>query len=89
MGSKKEVARIVERFRLRWPDVEIILRGDSGFCVDELMTWCERNGVEYVLGLARNKRLETLVADALAEAKQQWEATEKPARVFIESGVFT
>ena len=48
------------------------------------MTWCERNGVEYVLGLARNKRLETLVADALAEAKRQWEATEKPARVVIE-----
>jgi len=48
------------------------------------MTWCEQNRVDYVLGLARNQRLETLVADALAQAKQQWEATEKPARVFIE-----
>lgn len=84
VGSKKEVARVVQQIRLRWPEVKIILRGDSGFCVDELMTWCEQNRVDYVLGLARNKRLETLAAGALAEAKQPWEATQKPARVFVE-----
>ena len=84
VGSKKEVARIVEQIRVRWPAVQIILRGDSGFCVDELMTWCEQNRVDYVLGLARNKRLEVLVSEALAQAKQQFEATRQPARVFIE-----
>lgn len=84
VGSRKEVARIVERIRLRWPEVRIILRGDSGFCVDELMTWCEQNRVDYVLGLARNQRLEKIIAEGLAEARQLWEATQKPARVFIE-----
>ena len=84
VGAKKEVARIVQRIRQQWPGVPIILRGDSGFCVDELLAWCEENQVDYVLGLARNKRLEALVAEALGEAKQKWEATQQPARVFIE-----
>ena len=84
VGAPKEVARVVQQIRLRWPDVQIILRGDSGFCVDKLMAWCEENRVDYVLGLARNKRLEALVAEALGEAKQQWEATQQPARVFVE-----
>src|SRR6202049_276116 len=84
VGSKKEVERIVQQIRLRWPEVRIILRGDSGFCVDALMTWCEQSRVDFVLGMARNKRLEGLVADALAEAKQQFESTRQPARVFVE-----
>jgi len=84
VGAKKEVARVVQQIRRRWPEVQIILRGDSGFCVDELMAWCEDNRVDYVLGLARNKRLEALVAEALSEASQQWAATQQPARVFIE-----
>jgi hypothetical protein len=84
VGAKKEVARVVQQIRQQWPGVQIILRGDSGFCVDELLAWCEENRVDYVLGLARNKRLEALVAEALGEAKQQWEATQQPARVFIE-----
>jgi hypothetical protein len=84
VGAKKEVARVVEQIRRRWPEVQIILRGDSGFCVNELMAWCEEHRVDYVLGLARNKRLESQVTGALGEAKQQWEATQEPARVFVE-----
>lgn len=84
VGSKKEIQRVVEQIRLRWPEVRIIVRGDSGFCVDEIMTWCEQNRVDYVLGMARNKRLEGLVAGALAEAKEQFESTQQPARVFVE-----
>jgi hypothetical protein len=49
VGSQKEVERIVQQIRLRWPEVRIILRGDSGFCADQLMTWCEQNRVGYVL----------------------------------------
>lgn len=83
-GSRKEVQRIVKQIRQSWPDVEIILRGDSGFCADELLTWCEENGVDYVVGVARNQRLEGLIEGALAEAKQQFEATQQPARSFVE-----
>jgi hypothetical protein len=84
VGSKKEVERIVTQIRGHWPKVKIILRGDSGFCNDELMTWCEDNHVDYVVGMARNPRLQGLVADALGEAQRQFEATQKPARVFVE-----
>ena len=84
VGSRKEVERIVKQVRRRWPEVEIILRGDSGFCADELLTWCENNGVHYVVGVARNQRLEKLIEGPLAEAKQQFEATQQPARVFVE-----
>ena len=84
VGSKKEIERVVQQIRLRWPEVRIVVRGDSGFCVDEIMTWCEQNRVDYVLGMARNKRLEGLIASALAEAKEQFESTQRAARVFAE-----
>jgi hypothetical protein len=65
-GAKHEVARIVGQVRARWPRVKILLRADSGFARDELMTWCETNGVDYVFGLARNERLVGAIADDLA-----------------------
>jgi hypothetical protein len=51
VGSRKEVERIVRQIRQRWPEVEIILRGDSGFCSDQLLSWCEQNKVDYVVGM--------------------------------------
>jgi hypothetical protein len=83
-GSLAEIRRIVEQIRQCWPEVRIILRGDSGFCRDELMSWCEDNGVDYVFGFARNPRLRTIIAETLVEAARQWEQTQKPARVFVE-----
>jgi len=83
-GSLTEIRRILEQIRRHWPQVRITLRGDSGFCRDELMDWCENHAVDYVFGFARNARLQALVADALVEARQQWEQTQKPARVFVE-----
>src|ERR1700686_2065929 len=56
-GSLEEASRIVTQVRERWPDVRIVLRADSGFCREELMSWCESNRVDYLFGRARNKRL--------------------------------
>ena len=61
-GSLTEIRRMVEKIRQCWPQVRITLRGDSGFCRDELMSWCEDNGVNYVFGFARNQRLGTMIA---------------------------
>ena len=83
-GAPAEIQRIVEQIRQHWPEVRITLRGDSGFCRDELMSWCENHQVDYVFGFARNPHLRALVAEALAEAARQWEQTRKPARVFVE-----
>jgi hypothetical protein len=51
------VARIVAQIRERWPEVRILLRADSGFTRDDLMTWCEQNDIDYLFGLAKNDRL--------------------------------
>jgi Transposase DDE domain group 1 len=83
-GCREEVERMVKQIRQRWPKVRIILRADSGFCRDELMSWCEQNRVDYVLGLARNSRLQRKTAPAMREAKQQHQRTGKAARVFAE-----
>ena len=83
-GSLTEIRRIVAQIRAAWPGVQIILRGDSGFCRDELMTWCETNQVDYVFGLARNKRLRRIIGASMWQATEDWKRTSKPARVFSE-----
>src|SRR3984893_17307382 len=83
-GSLLEIQRIVTQIRATWPEVKIILRGDSGFCRNELMSWCENHRVDYVLGLARNQRLRRIIGQAMWEASQEWAQTGKPARVFRE-----
>src|SRR5690606_24411793 len=81
-GAQEEVERVVEQVRSRWPKVRIILRADSGFERDSLKSWCERHDVDYVLGLARNKRLEKRLSTAMREAEREPRRTGKPARVF-------
>ena len=81
-GSVEELKRIVSRIRKRWPNVHIIIRGDSGFCREEIMAWCEEHNVDYVLGLAKNSRLRKKIAQELAEAEAQYETTGKSARLY-------
>ncbi len=81
-GAEEEVARIVGQIRRRWPEVRIVLRADSGFAREALMAWCEANGVDYLFGLAKNKRLIRAIGAELAAAKAESEATAKPARRF-------
>jgi len=83
-GALKEVQRIVERIRQRWPQVAILIRGDSGFCREAIMSWCEDNNVDYLFGLAKNERLLAEITGQLQQAKSQWEQTRRPARVFHE-----
>ncbi len=83
-GAVAEVERIVSQIRQRWPGVEILVRADSGFCREELMSWCEEHHVDYILGLARNERLRRLLERPMREARQQYEATGRAARVFTE-----
>jgi Transposase DDE domain group 1 len=81
-GAKEEVARIVAEIRRRWPKVRILLRADSGFAREELMAWCEANGVDYLFGLARNCRLLDEIAAELEAAEAEHKQTSKPARRF-------
>ena len=83
-GAKDEVARIVAQIRARWPNVSIVIRGDSGFCRDDLMSWCEKNAVKYVLGLAGNSRLHKRIARESRKAKLKSKRTGKPSRVYAD-----
>jgi hypothetical protein len=85
-GAVEEVARIAAQIRARWPRVEILLRADSGFARDELMTWCEANGVDYLFGLVRNPRLVGAIAEELAQAEAESLAQGTPARRFADFG---
>lgn len=81
-GSVKQLERIVKRIREVWPNVQIVVRGDSGFCRDNLLSWCEQNQVDYVIGLAKNKRLIKILGKEINDAKQLFEQTGKASRVF-------
>jgi len=83
-GAVAEVRSIVAQLRQRWPETQIIVRADSGFCRDELMSWCEANRVDYVFGFARNDRLRAQIEDAMAQARADHERSGAPARVFTE-----
>jgi hypothetical protein len=83
-GSVEEVKRIVAQLRQRWPKVKIVLRADSGFCREELMAWCEANHVDYVFGLARNKRLAKIIGAQMQQARVLHQTTGNAARVFTE-----
>ena len=81
-GSVEELQRIVGQIRERWPKTRIIIRGDSGFCREAIMRWCEGNGVGYLLGLARNSRLVRAIGTQLQEAHEAHQRSGRPARRF-------
>jgi hypothetical protein len=83
-GAVDEVQRIVTQLRAKWPQVRIVLRADSGFCREELMAWCEENKTDFLFGMARNQRLQKILAKQMHEAKREHEKTGKAARVFTD-----
>jgi len=82
LGSVDALKRIIQRIRRKWPDVIIILRGDSGFCRDDLMTWCDANDVDYILGIGKNSRLNAFVEKAMKKAKRRYAETGQASRVY-------
>ena len=81
-GTMEELQRIVGQIRSAWPGVKIVVRGDSGFCRDGIMTWCEEHGIDFVFGLAKNERLKARIAEELQQAQAQYEQTREASRVF-------
>ena len=88
-GVVDELAWIVARVRQAWPTVAITVRGDSGFCRDALLNWCEAHQVDYLIGVAKNDRLKAQLAPAMVQARAQCQASGQPARVFADFGYRT
>ncbi|MEO6747910.1 MAG: IS1380 family transposase [Caldimonas sp.] len=86
-GAKNAAAVIkllVQRLRQAWPESRIIVRGDSGFCRQRLLRWCERSGVSYIIGLARNARLEAQVRYAELMLADEYERSRTKQRLIDE-----
>jgi len=83
-GSLDELKPIISRIRSAWPEVKIILRGDSGFCREEIMSWCEEpdNNIDYLFGLAKNNRLLREIDNELEEARIMLECSGEASRRF-------
>lgn len=83
-GAEAELERIVGQIRQAWPNTRIVLRADSGFCREQLMSWCERNGLYYLFGMARNARLVQRISKPLAKSRRRCQRTGQPARRFVQ-----
>lgn len=75
---------LVKGLRRAWPQVKIVLRADSGFCRWKMLRWCERNNVGYIVGLAKNKRLNALSSELQARALAEFEGTGEKQRLFCD-----
>jgi hypothetical protein len=71
-GALKVLQRLVKLIRHKWPLAKILVRADSGFCRDALMNWCEANGVKYLFGLAKNRRLLKRITHTMKKARRDW-----------------
>jgi hypothetical protein len=76
------LALLIKALRRQWPGVRILLRADSGFCRWKMLRWCERHGVDYLVGLAKNSRLNALAAPLQAQAEAQHQETKEKVRLF-------
>ena len=75
---------LVKRIRRTWPEVKIIFRGDSGFCRWKMLSWCDRNNVGYIVGIAKNARLNSMAADLIIKAEQDYQTSKTKQRIFTE-----
>jgi hypothetical protein len=73
---------LTQRLREAWPQVRLIVRADSGFCRWKMLRWCEWASVDYIIGLARNTRLEALGAPLMAQAEAAFAAVPGKQRIF-------
>ena len=78
------LALLVKRLRKAWPNVKIIFRGDSGFCRHQMLRWCEKNNVGYIVGVAKNKRLKALSESQISNAGERFARTGLKQRLFGE-----
>jgi len=83
-GALQVLQRLVKLIRHKWPLVNILMRADSGFCREAIMSWCEANGVKFLFGLAKNKRLLKRITHTMKKAKRDWACSGHAARRYIQ-----
>ncbi len=81
-GVVEELERIIKQIREQRPEVKVMIRGESGFCREGIIGWCEQNGVDYVFSISRNKRLIKKIEKTLKRVKRKYLISKKPQRVY-------
>nr|NIR16286.1 IS1380 family transposase [Desulfobacterales bacterium] len=81
-GAVQELEGIIGKIRERWPELRVIVRGDSGFCTEEMMSWCEGNEVDYVFGIKKNSRLVRRIEKQLKKVKRKYLTSGKSQRLY-------
>ena len=79
-GAVEVLATLVSHLRKKWPGVPILVRADSGFCRESLMSWCEAHGVDYLLGIAKNARLVARIRPLMKKVRRRWAQSRTAAR---------
>jgi hypothetical protein len=83
--SRAIIKLLVDRIRQEWPEVKLVVRGDSGFCRWKFLRWCENHSVDYVFGIGRNPVLERCIAPLMEQAEGVFESTRQKQRLFGET----
>ncbi len=83
-GALEVLQRLVKMIRHKWPLVPILVRADSGFCRNALMSWCEAHGVNYLFGMAKNRRLLKHISRTMKKARRDWSSSGRAARRYIQ-----
>jgi hypothetical protein len=73
---------LVKRLRSVWPEVKITFRADSGFCRWRTLAWCDRNNVQYIVGIAKNSRLIDAASSHLLKAETRFQERGEKQRLF-------
>ncbi len=81
-GTVEELRRIIGQIRESWPDVKIVIRADSGFCCDEILSWCESEGIDYAIGLPKNRRLEAMIEAEMALVRAESQHLSEACRTY-------
>ena len=85
LGALEELQRVIGLIREQWAQTQILVRGDSAYSRDEIMSWCEdQTGVDYVFGLATNSQLRMRATDVIEKATTDYEQRLTPATSFLE-----
>jgi hypothetical protein len=84
-GALEELQRLIGLIRAQWSQTQILVRGDSAYAREDIMSWCEQEpGVDYVFGLASNSRLKMGAASVLDKAMVDYEQRQEPVVSFLE-----
>ena len=86
--SGKEIVtilkRLIKKIRKAWPNVGILLRGDSHFSTPAVYDFCDRHDIKYVFGLTAYKPLMLMAENLIKQARELYEDSGKPVKIYGE-----